>query len=71
MQFDEATVHKLVQKGDLFTRVESGRYIICVACAHRCKIREGKSGICNVRYNDNNTLMVPNGYVAALLSTKI
>jgi pyruvate formate lyase activating enzyme len=38
----------------------------CVACGHRCLIREGRRGICRVRYNDGGTLRVPHGYVAAL-----
>jgi len=40
--------------------------IQCYACAHYCSIKEGKRGICRVRYNENGKLMVPNGYVAAL-----
>jgi pyruvate formate lyase activating enzyme len=38
----------------------------CVACGHRCLIREGRRGICRVRFNQGGTLRVPRGYVAAL-----
>lgn len=38
----------------------------CLACGHRCLIRPGRRGICQVRYNDNGVLKVPWGYMAAL-----
>ena len=38
----------------------------CYACGHRCLIKEGKRGICKVRYNERGRLMVPINYVAAL-----
>src|SRR5919199_2748798 len=38
----------------------------CYACGHRCLIKEGKRGICKVRYNEHGRLMVPKNYVAAL-----
>ena len=38
----------------------------CVACGHRCLIRDGKAGICRVRFNDGGRLRVPGGYVAGL-----
>ncbi len=38
----------------------------CTACAHRCLIREGRRGICQVRFNSDGKLNVPWGYVAAL-----
>ena len=38
----------------------------CVACGHRCLIRNGRRGICGVRFNQGGTLRVPHGYVAAL-----
>lgn len=38
----------------------------CVACGHRCLIKEGRRGICKVRYNDGGVLRVPRGYVGAL-----
>ena len=38
--------------------IEDG-YIQCELCPNRCKIREGKTGICNVRLNDGETLALP------------
>ncbi len=38
----------------------------CYACGHRCLIREGKRGICKVRFNERGRLLVPTNYVAAL-----
>src|SRR3990170_2880456 len=38
----------------------------CVACGHRCLIRDGRRGICRVRFNQGGKLLVPRGYVAAL-----
>jgi pyruvate formate lyase activating enzyme len=38
----------------------------CFACGHRCLIKEGKRGICKVRFNQSGQLRVPANYVAAL-----
>jgi pyruvate formate lyase activating enzyme len=38
----------------------------CYACGHRCLIKEGKRGICKVRFNEGGHLRVPMNYVAAL-----
>jgi len=38
----------------------------CVACGHRCRIKEGSAGICMFRFNRNGVLRVPAGYVAGL-----
>lgn len=38
----------------------------CFACGHRCLIKEGKRGICKVRFNEHGELRVPANYVAAL-----
>jgi pyruvate formate lyase activating enzyme len=38
----------------------------CFACGHRCLIKEGKRGICKVRFNEGGSLRVPANYVAAL-----
>src|SRR5215203_4011993 len=42
------------------------RDLRCYACGHRCLIREGKRGICKVRFNERGRLRVPTNYVAAL-----
>lgn len=51
--------------GQLHTRLEGGA-VRCYACGHRCLIKDGRRGICKVRYNQSGTLYVPTGYVAAL-----
>lgn len=45
---------------------EAGGAVRCVACGHRCYIRDGKAGICRVRFNTGGELRVPGGYVAGL-----
>jgi pyruvate formate lyase activating enzyme len=38
----------------------------CTACGHRCLVRPGQRGICQVRFNHSGCLHAPWGYVAAL-----
>jgi pyruvate formate lyase activating enzyme len=38
----------------------------CIACGHRCLVRLGRRGICQVRFNAGGSLRAPWGYVAAL-----
>jgi pyruvate formate lyase activating enzyme len=45
-----------------------GGALRCFACGHRCLIKEGKRGICKVRFNESGQLRVPVNYVAALQS---
>ena len=58
---------ELTQPGELYEVVdaEQGK-IRCTACGHRCLIKEGRRGICHVRFNEGGTLRVPYGYVGAL-----
>jgi pyruvate formate lyase activating enzyme len=51
--------------GELTERLGGGD-LRCYACGHRCLVREGKRGICKVRFNEGGRLLVPAGYVAAL-----
>jgi pyruvate formate lyase activating enzyme len=44
----------------------TGGEVVCYACGHRCVIRDGRVGICKVRFNEGGTLRVPTGYVGAL-----
>ena len=55
---------KLTVPGQLYDRLEDGS-VRCYACGHRCLIRPGRRGICQVRYNQNGELRIPWGYVAA------
>ncbi len=51
---------------ELTEHFEGSQDLRCYACGHRCLIREGKRGICKVRFNEGGHLLVPTGYVAAL-----
>jgi len=42
------------------------RKLRCLSCGHRCLIKDGRRGICKIRYNEGGTLRVPRGYVGAL-----
>ena len=55
----------LTVEGELFEPLEN-EAVVCYACGHRCLIRAGRRGICQVRFNDNGKLRVPWGYVNAL-----
>jgi pyruvate formate lyase activating enzyme len=57
---DELTV-----EGELYETLED-ETVRCYACGHRCLIRDGRRGICQVRFNQSGKLRVPWGYVAAL-----
>jgi pyruvate formate lyase activating enzyme len=38
----------------------------CTACGHRCLVKNGRRGVCQVRFNQDGVLRVPHGYAAAL-----
>ncbi len=40
--------------------------LVCVACAHRCKLGDGARGVCLVRGRTGNALFVPWGYTAGV-----
>jgi pyruvate formate lyase activating enzyme len=56
---------KLTAEGELYEKLPE-EALRCTACGHRCLIREGRRGICKVRFNEGGALRVPWGYVAAL-----
>lgn len=60
----------LTIEGELVETLEEGA-VRCVACGHRCLIRPGRRGICQVRFNQGGVLRVPWGYVAALQADPI
>ncbi len=45
-------------------RIHPSGKLVCVACAHRCKLAEGAHGICRVRFREDGSLHVPWGYTA-------
>ncbi len=55
----------LTVEGELYEPQADGT-VRCFACGHRCLIRDGRRGICQVRFNEGGKLRVPWGYVAAL-----
>ena len=61
---------KLTVEGEIYEKLEDNA-VRCYACGHRCMIREGKRGICQVRFNQGGELHVPSGYVAALQSDPV
>jgi len=61
---------ELTREGELYETFEDGS-VRCYACGHRCLIREGKRGVCQVRFNEGGMLRVPWGYVAALQSDPV
>jgi pyruvate formate lyase activating enzyme len=60
----------LTTEGELYETLENDS-VRCFACGHRCLIREGKRGICQVRFNAGGVLRVPSGYVAGLQNDPI
>ncbi len=58
---------RMTKPGELVEVVDAEENKLrCVACGHRCLLKDGRRGICKVRYNDGGTLRVPHGYVGAL-----
>ncbi len=58
---------RLAVKGSLYEVVDpDDKKLRCYACAHQCLIKEGRRGICQVRFNEGGVLRVPHGYVGAL-----
>jgi pyruvate formate lyase activating enzyme len=56
---------QMTVEGELYEKLEN-QSLRCFACGHRCLVREGRRGICQVRFNRGGELFVPWGYVAAL-----
>lgn len=57
----------LTVPGELYEVVDEKEMTVrCYACAHRCLVKAGRRGICQVRYNKDGVLYVPRGYVGAL-----
>ncbi|RPI25901.1 MAG: AmmeMemoRadiSam system radical SAM enzyme [Chloroflexota bacterium] len=61
---------RMTVEGELYESLPDGA-VRCYACAHRCLIKEGRRGICQVRFNRDGHLYVPYGYVAALQADPI
>ncbi|MBI3764004.1 MAG: AmmeMemoRadiSam system radical SAM enzyme, partial [Chloroflexi bacterium] len=61
----EQLLDSLTVEGELYELLEEDA-VRCYACGHRCLIKEGRRGICKVRFNEGGVLKVPFGYVGAL-----
>ena len=59
------SLDKLTVEGELYETLPDNT-VRCFACGHRCLVRDGRRGICQVRFNQDGKLRVPWGYVAAL-----
>ncbi len=57
--------HTIPAAPELVVR-EGGGAVRCLACGHRCLIREGRAGVCKVRFNRDGELRAPGGYVAGV-----
>lgn len=55
----------LTREAEVYHSLGDGS-VRCLACGHRCIIREGKRGICQVRFNQGGRLYAPWGYVSGL-----
>ena len=63
----QAQLDRMTMPGSLVEEVDAGqKKIRCLACGHRCLLKDGRRGICQVRYNDGGVLRVPHNYVGAL-----
>lgn len=65
-----SVIDQLTVEGGLYEKQPDGA-VRCYACGHRCLIKPGRRGICQVRFNEGGVLRVPWGYVAALQSDPV
>ncbi|MFM8322780.1 MAG: AmmeMemoRadiSam system radical SAM enzyme [Chloroflexota bacterium] len=65
MTYMADALDRLTVQGELYEKLDD-LAVRCYACGHRCLVREGKRGVCQVRFNRGGELYVPWGYVAAL-----
>ncbi len=56
--------------GELYEKLDDNA-VRCYACGHRCKIKDGRRGVCQVRYNKGGVLYAPFGYTAGIQSDPI
>jgi pyruvate formate lyase activating enzyme len=56
--------------GELYEKLDDNA-VRCYACGHRCKIKDGRRGVCQVRFNKGGVLYVPFGYAAGIQSDPI
>lgn len=63
----QSALDQMTVPGSLYTIVDKDeKSLRCTACGHNCLIKNGRHGICRVRFNQEGQLRVPYGYVGAL-----
>jgi pyruvate formate lyase activating enzyme len=61
--FLASQLRKYSAPAELWEKAEDGR-VRCLACAHKCALAPGASGVCGVRFNDAGILKAPWGYIS-------
>ncbi|HHB90790.1 MAG TPA: AmmeMemoRadiSam system radical SAM enzyme [Anaerolineae bacterium] len=56
--------------GELYEKLDDNT-VRCYACGLRCKIKDGRRGVCQVRFNKGGVLYVPFGYAAGIQADPI
>lgn len=67
----EQTLRRLSRTGGELVRAESGGRLRCLACGHRCILKDGMNGVCKVRFMENGELRYPWGYAAGIQNDPI
>jgi len=57
---------RLTRARDDLARPHRSGKLVCLACAHRCKLADGARGVCLVRSRTGDALRVPWGYTAGV-----
>ncbi len=52
-------------EGELYA-AHADKSLTCFACGHRCLIKDGRDGICRVRFNEGGKLLVPAYYTGGI-----
>jgi len=72
MQSLREALHKYsAPAAEALVQREADGDVRCLACGHRCLVKNGREGICRVRHNENGVLRVPFGYVGGIASDPI
>ncbi len=66
---DALTIKEMLKlytmEGELY-ELHPDNSLTCFACGHRCLIKDGRDGICRVRYNQGGKLFVPANYASGM-----
>lgn len=67
----EQHLHRLSTTETPLALPESNGRLRCVACGHRCILKDGMRGVCKVRWMEGGKLHVPWGYAAGIQNDPI